>query len=64
MYYSVKTLLENGKSISEIARTFNIDRKTVRKIKKRITEGEITPPSIVYLLTYCNFWMFYNLIKN
>ncbi len=34
MYYSVKTLLENGKSISEIARTFNIDRKTVRKIKK------------------------------
>lgn len=46
MYYSVKTLLENGKSISEIARTFDIDRKTVRKIKKSIAEGEITPPSI------------------
>ena len=46
MYYSVKTLLADGKSISEIARTFNIDRKTVRKIKKSIEDGEITPPSI------------------
>ena len=33
MYYTVKTLLDQGWSISGIARELRIDRKTVRKIR-------------------------------
>lgn len=38
MYYAVKTLLETGKSISEVARELGIDRKTVRKIRDKVKE--------------------------
>ncbi len=40
-YHSVKTLLALGKNISEIARTLEIDRKVVRKIKRGLEEGTI-----------------------
>jgi transposase len=43
MYYTVKTLLENGKNVSEIARICGIDRKTVRKIRNKIKEGHEPP---------------------
>jgi len=43
MYYTVKTLLETGKNVSEIARICGIDRKTVRKIRNRIKEGHEPP---------------------
>ncbi len=38
MYYSVKTLLSLGKNVSQIARELKIDRKTVRKIKKKVVQ--------------------------
>ena len=44
MYYTVKTMLEQGKSISAVAREVGIDRKTVRKIRDRIKNGEIRTP--------------------
>ncbi len=44
MYYTVKTMLEQGKSISAVAREVGIDRKTVRKIRDRIKNGEIRIP--------------------
>ena len=44
MYYTVKTMLEHGKSISAIARDLGIDRKTVRKIRDRVKNGEIKTP--------------------
>jgi len=46
MYYSVKALLGLGKNVSQIARELNIDRKTVRKIKKKLEKGEIETPTI------------------
>jgi transposase len=46
MYYSVKALLDLGKHISHIARELGIDRKTVRKIKKKIEEGNIKTPTV------------------
>lgn len=46
MYYSVKTLLGLGKNVSQIARELKIDRKTVRKIKKKVERGEIETPTI------------------
>ncbi len=46
MYYSVKTLLNLGKNVSQIARELKIDRKTVRKIKKKVERGEIETPTI------------------
>ena len=46
MYYSVKTLLSLGKNVSQIARELKIDRKTVRKIKKKVERGEIETPTI------------------
>lgn len=46
MYYSVKALLGLGKNISQIARELEIDRKTVRKIKKKVEEGEIETPTV------------------
>ncbi len=48
MYYTVKTMLEHGKSISAIARDLGIDRKTVRKIRDRVKNGEIKTPIIGY----------------
>ncbi len=39
MYYSVKALLNLGKNVSQIARELKIDRKTVRKIKKKVEKG-------------------------
>jgi len=46
MYYSVKALLGLGKNVSQIARELEIDRKTVRKIKKKVEEGEIETPTV------------------
>ncbi|WP_052297342.1 helix-turn-helix domain-containing protein [Hippea maritima] len=46
MYYSVKALLSIGKNVSQIARELKIDRKTVRKIKKKVENGEIKTPTI------------------
>ena len=43
MYYAVKTLLETGKSISEVARELGIDRKTVRKIRDKVKDGVKVP---------------------
>ena len=43
MYYTVKTLLDSGKSVSSIASTVGIDRKTVRKIRDSVKDG-IKPP--------------------
>ena len=39
MYYTVKTLLGQGKNISQIARQLGIDRKTVRKIRDKVKNG-------------------------
>ena len=44
MYYTVKTLLDQGWSISGIARELGIDRKTVRKIRDRVKDGEVRVP--------------------
>jgi len=41
MYYTVKTLLSQGKNISEISSELGIDRKTVRKIRDKVKDGEI-----------------------
>ena len=43
MYYTVKTLLGQGKNISQIARQLGIDRKTVRKIRDKVKVGEVKP---------------------
>ena len=39
MYYTVKTLLEKGKSISAVARELGIDRKTVKRIRDKVKDG-------------------------
>ncbi len=44
MYYTVKTLLGQVKNISQIARQLGIDRKTVRKIRDKVKDGEVKPP--------------------
>ena len=44
MYYTVKTMLDHGKSISAIARDLGIDRKSVCKIRERIKNGGIRTP--------------------
>lgn len=46
MYYTVKTLLEQGKSVSGISRDLNIDRKTVRKLRDKVRDG-VNPPVII-----------------
>ena len=46
VYYSVQTLLDLGKSVSQIARELEIDRKTARKIIGKVKSGEIEPPFI------------------
>lgn len=45
MYYTVKTLTDQGKSVSAISRELGIDRKTVRKLRDHCKEG-INPPEI------------------
>lgn len=44
MYYTVQTLLKQGKNISQISREVGIDRKTVRKIRDHVKDGEVKPP--------------------
>ncbi|KAA0257177.1 IS21 family transposase [Deferribacter autotrophicus] len=44
MYYTVKTLLSQGKNISQIARELGIDRKTVRKIRDKVKDGKVETP--------------------
>ncbi|KAA0259349.1 IS21 family transposase [Deferribacter autotrophicus] len=44
MYYTVKTLLSQGKNISEISRELGIDRKTVRKIRDKVKDGKVETP--------------------
>ncbi|MGA1847669.1 IS21 family transposase [Deferribacter abyssi] len=44
MYYTVQTLLKQGKNISQIARELGIDRKTVRKIRDKVEDGGVSPP--------------------
>jgi DNA invertase Pin-like site-specific DNA recombinase len=46
MYYTVKTLLEHGKSVSAISRELSIDRKTVRKLRDKVQDG-VKPPVIL-----------------
>ena len=46
MIYSISTLLERGYSNSKIANELGIDRKTVRKYKKRIENGNLEPIKI------------------
>ncbi len=41
MYYTVKTLLGQGKNISQIARQLGIDRKTVKEMRDRVKDGKI-----------------------
>ena len=43
MYYTIKTLLEQGKSQREISRQLGIHRKTVRKIKLSIEAERLHP---------------------
>ena len=47
MYYTVKTLLERGKSEREISRELKIHRNTVRKIKESVESGNLDPPPII-----------------
>ena len=44
--YTIESLLKVGHSISKIARDLGVDRKTVRKYKKRIEEGNLKPIEI------------------
>lgn len=44
--YTIKTLLGRGWTISRIAREIGADRKTVRKIKRRIKAGDLSEPVI------------------
>lgn len=46
MWYTVKTLLERGKSLRGISRELGISRKTVTKIRDEIQKGIIKPPEI------------------
>ncbi|RLJ01690.1 MAG: IS21 family transposase [Candidatus Aenigmatarchaeota archaeon] len=52
-YYAIQTLLDNGISVSQIAKQLNIDRKTVRKIRTVLqqgtlldSQGNLRPPTI------------------
>jgi transposase len=44
MYYTVQTLPEQGKNISQISRDLGIVRKAVRKIKDKVKDVEIKAP--------------------
>jgi len=46
MWYTVKTLLDRGKSLRSISRELGISRKTVTKIRDEISKGIIKPPEI------------------
>lgn len=46
MWYTVKTLLERGKSLRGISSELGISRKTITKIRNEIQNGEIKPPEI------------------
>ncbi|MBN2349071.1 MAG: IS21 family transposase [Bacteroidales bacterium] len=46
MWYTVKTLLDRGKSLRCISQELGISRKTVTKIRDEITKGNIKPPEI------------------
>ena len=43
MYYTIKTLLESGKSQSSIAKILGIHRRTVKKITDQVTQGNVQP---------------------
>ncbi len=45
--YTIKTLLSREWNISRIAGEIGVDRKTVRKIKRRIEAGDLSEPVIV-----------------
>jgi hypothetical protein len=44
MWYTVKTLLDRGKSLRCISQELGISRKTVTKIRDEIKKGNIQPP--------------------
>jgi transposase len=46
MWYTVKTLLERGKSLRAVSRELGISRKTVTKIRDELQTGGIKPPEI------------------
>lgn len=43
MWYTVKTLLDRGKSLRAISRELGISRKTVTKIRNELQKGNIQP---------------------
>lgn len=46
MWYTVKTLLDRGKSLRSISKELGISRKTVTKIRDEIQKGAVKPPEI------------------
>lgn len=46
MWYTVKTLIERGKSLRSISKELGISRKTITKIRDEIQDGIIKPPEI------------------
>jgi len=47
MYYTIKTLLDQGKSLRAISLELNMDRKTVRRIQRSISAGKKGPDAAV-----------------
>ncbi len=47
MYYAVKVLIEQGKSIAGIAKELGIDRKTVRKIRDKVSGIGVKTPVMI-----------------
>jgi uncharacterized protein YerC len=43
LYYNIKTLLSQGKSIKEIARELGMCRKTISRIKTALENGNDRP---------------------
>jgi len=46
MWYTVKTLLDRGKSLRAISRELGISRRTVTKIRDELQKGNIQPQAI------------------
>lgn len=46
MWYTVKTLLDRGKSLRSISQDLGINRKTVTKIRDEVEKGIFKPPEI------------------
>jgi transposase len=46
MWYTVKTLLDRGKSLRAISRELGISRRTVTKIRDELQKGKIGPPGM------------------